>query len=231
MMHTVVRGKSQEQAEGILYARILLVPSKHLGWLALRAMTQNTSSVRLVGEEANAEIAVRLAERTMPDAVLMDVEPRDYPLPVLVRRLQEHCPEAKLLVFAAEPDRRIQSILGELGVGAFLLWEDLTPEALHYALGAVLVGGLCVGSRAAVQELIAGPEHESHPRNMGGGFAEQEREVLGYLAEGLSQREIAARVGMGLRTVERMVKRLEDKCYVNSLRELRSKARSLGFGQ
>jgi len=53
--------------------------------------------------------------------------------------------------------------------------------------------------------------------------------VLSYLAEGLSGREIAETLGMGLRTVERMVKRLEDKCCVSSLRELRSKARSLGF--
>lgn len=64
---------------------------------------------------------------------------------------------------------------------------------------------------------------------MGDGFAEQEKEVLSYLAEGLSGREIAETLGMGLRTVERMVKRLEDKCCVSSLRELRSKARSLGF--
>ena len=229
-MQTVVRETSHEVGEGVLHTRILLVPSKHLWWLALRAMIQDKPGVRLVGEEGSADAAVRLAERTRPDAVLMDVEPRDYPLPVLVRRLQEHCPEAKLLVLAAEPDRRIQSILGGLGVEAFLLWEDLTLEALHYALGAVVVGGLCVGSRAAVHELIAGPEHESHPRNMGGGFAEQERKVLGYLAEGLSEREIAERIGMGLRTLERMVKRLEDKCYVSSLRELRNKARSLGFG-
>jgi DNA-binding NarL/FixJ family response regulator len=192
-------------------------------------MIQNKPSMRLVGEEDRADVAVRLAERTRADAVLLDVEPRDYPIPVLVRRFQERCPEAKLLVFGAEPNRRIVSILGELGVEAFLLWEDLTPEALHYALGAVLMGGLCVGSRAAVQELNAVPERRSYPRNMGDGFAEQEREVLSYLAEGLSEREIAERVGMGLRTVERMVKMLEDKCCVSSLRELRRKARSLGF--
>jgi two-component system, NarL family, nitrate/nitrite response regulator NarL len=159
----------------------------------------------------------------------MDVEPRDYPIPVLVRRFQEQCPEAKLLVFGAEPNRRIQSILGELGVEGFLLWEDLTPDALHYALGAVLMGGLCVGSRAAFRELIAGPERSSYRRNIGDGFAEREQEVLSYLAEGLSGREIAEKVGMGLRTVERMFKRLEDRCCVSSLRELRSKARSLGF--
>jgi DNA-binding NarL/FixJ family response regulator len=64
---------------------------------------------------------------------------------------------------------------------------------------------------------------------MGDGFTEQEREVLSYLAEGQSEREIAEKVGMGLRTVERMVKMLEDKCCVSSLRELRRKARSLGF--
>ncbi len=228
-MHTVVREKSYGKDEGVLYARILLVPSKHLGWLALRAMIQNKPSVRLVGEEDSADAAVRLAERTRPDAVLMDVEPRDYPIPVLVRRFRERCPEAKLLVFGAEPNRGIESILGELGVEALLLWEDLTPEALHYALGAVLMGGLCVASRAAVQELTAGPERRSYPRNMGNSFAEQEREVLSYLAEGLSQREIAERAGMGLRTVERMAKRLEDRCCVSSPRELRRKARSLGF--
>lgn len=229
-MHNVVREKSHGKDEGVLYARILLVPSKHLGWLALRAMTQCNPSVRLVGEEDRIDAAVRLAERTRPDAVLMDVEPRDYPIPVLVRRFREQCPEAKLLVFGTEPNRRIESILGELGVEAFLLWEDLTPEALYYALGAVLRGGLCVASRAAVQELIAGPERRSHPRNIGDNFTEQEQEVLNYLAEGLSEREIVESVGLALRTVERMVKKLEDKCCVSSLRELRRKARSLGFG-
>jgi len=151
-MDAVVREKSHGEDEGVLYARILLVPSKHLGWLALRAMIQNKPSVRLVGEEGSADAAVRLAERTRPDAVLMDVEPRDYPIPVLVRRFQEQCPEAKLLVFGAEPNRRIQSILGELGVEAFLLWEDLTPEALHYARrrthGRTLRGKPSSGPRA-----------------------------------------------------------------------------------
>jgi DNA-binding NarL/FixJ family response regulator len=167
-MVAVVRERSHGEDEGVLHARILLVPSKHLGWVALRAMIQNKPSMRLVGEEDRADVAVRLAERTRADAVLMDVEPRDYPIPVLVRRFQERCPEAKLLVFGAEPNRRIVSILGELGVEAFLLWEDLTPEALHYALGAVLMGGLCVGSRAAVQELNAVPERRSYPAKYGG---------------------------------------------------------------
>lgn len=209
--------------------RIQLVPSNHLGWVALRAIIQNEPGTHLVGEEGRADAAVLLAGRARPNAVLMDAEPKEYPVPVLARRLQRQCPEARLLVFGSEPNRRLELALREIGVEGFLLWDDLTPEALHYALGAVLLGGLRVESRAVTEELRVGPERRPYPRGAGDAFVEREREVLGGLAEGLSEREIAERIGVGLRTVERMARRLEDKCCVYSLRELRRKARELGF--
>lgn len=161
--------------------------------------------------------------------MLMDAEPNDHPVPVLARRFRQRCPEARLLVFGTEPERRLERALGTIGVDAFLLWEDLTPEALHYALGAVLAGGLCVVSRAVAQEFTVEPERRSFARSGGDAFATQEREILSCLAEGLSERETAERLGAGLRTVERMTQRLKDRCCVYSLRDLRRKARELGF--
>jgi len=230
-MRDAVRGKETPQTPtDSLDARLLLARSRHLGWLAIRAMVENEPGVRVVADEERVDRAVRRAAQLQPDAILMDAEPDESPAAATARRLRDHCPRSKLLVFGAEPDRRTELALAEIGVDGFVLWDDLTPQTLHYALGAALVGGLCVGSPAAVQELVAGPERRQRQRTFDIVFTDRERAVLAGLAEGLIEREIAARMGVGPRTVERIARELEDKFDVGSLLELRGKARDLGFG-
>ena len=218
------------ETESSLDASILLVASHHVERSALRAMIGERSGLRVAGEVETEDDAVSLARRLHPDAVLIDVDSDEYDTVALVRRIRDLSPEGKILAFGREPDQRIERALAVLGVEGFILWDDLTPEILYYALGAALTGVLCVGSRAAVEELIATPERRRNRRTNEITFTDREREILSLLADDLTEQEVAARTGIGLRSTQRTARRLQDKLFVSSLRELRKKARELGFG-
>lgn len=213
-----------------LEARLVLAASRHLGWIALQTMIRNEPGLRIVGEVTAGESAIGLSERLQPDAVLMDAYSEKYSVVAAAREFRERLPRIKLLVFANQPNQCLERALAELGAEGFILWDDLTPAALHYALGATLTAGLCVGSRKAVEELVARPHHTPSPAVGELLVASRERDVLNLLAEGFVTREIAERTGLGARTVERTVCRLKDRLRVTALHELRRKARELGYG-
>src|SRR5579884_1970189 len=203
-----------------LDARILLARSHRMEWVAIRAIIENEPGARIVADEERVDRAARRAAELQPDAIVMDALPAESPAAVVARRFRDLCPRSRLLVFGAEPNGPIEHAFVEIGVDGFILWDDVTPKTLHYALCAALLGGWCVGSRAAVRELAAGPERRRHPRSADIVFSDRERKVLSYLADGLFEREIAVKAGIGLRSAQRTARALEDRLGVYSLLEL-----------
>lgn len=206
--------------------RIYLVGSDHVGWQALRTLVREILGVEVVGETPDAAEAIRAVAELQPDGILVAIDVAGVSPVEFVARLRESSPESKVLVFGSQPGYELEMALAGLAVDSFLLWEDVTREAVVACLYGALIAGVRVVSPRAVQVVVA----TSMRRDRALLFTEQQRLVLHGLAAGREEAEIAAESGLGLRTVQRRIGELKNLLGVATLTELAEKARKLGFG-
>ena len=209
---------------------IMLVLSRHFGWVGVRASLQELEGIRLVGEAGDAEEATRLARRLQADVILLAADAREGSIVELVRELQVSSPQSKIMVIAEEVDHDLQWALGRTAIAGFTTWTSMTPEHLRAGVEAVL-GGWRVTSPEAGDELMAPAERRHRPRVDALDLTARERRVLQALAAGLTNRQIAAQETVSDRTVRRIVETLEGKLGVPNRAALAAKAVELGFGR
>jgi DNA-binding NarL/FixJ family response regulator len=178
--------------------------------------------VEVVGTAANGEEAVDQAAAQQPDVVLMDLRMPRCDGVEATRRLREQAPEIKVIVLTTYADDR--SVIEALRAGARgYLTKDAGAAEIRQALQQV-VGGQAVIDPAVQHHLVdaiavapapagpgdspaagtTGPEAQPLPD----GLTPREAEVLGLIAEGLSNTEIASRLVVSEATVKSHVNHL-----------------------
>ena len=180
--------------------------------------------VEVVGTAANGEEAVDQATAQQPDVVLMDLRMPRCDGVEATRRLREQAPEIKVIVLTTYADDR--SVIEALRAGARgYLTKDAGAAEIRQALQQV-VGGQAVIDPAVQHHLVdaiavappaagpgdspaagtTGPEEPGRP--LPDGLTPREAEVLGLIAEGLSNAEIASRLVVSEATVKSHVNHL-----------------------
>lgn len=188
--------------------RVMLVDDHALVRSAVRQALV-APDVEVVGEAATAAEALELAPRLAPDVLLLDINLPGADGLALLRELAPRLPDTKIVMLTVSEDRR--DLLRAIRNGAAgYLTKGLGPEALLRAVRGIRSGDLAM-SRAmaadALRELATAP-HRGRPAGDGSTTGElndlsaRELEVVRQLAEGLTDREIAERLGISPRTVE-----------------------------
>jgi DNA-binding NarL/FixJ family response regulator len=192
---------------------LLLVRSEEFGWAGLRAALAAMPEVTVVGEATTARQVAAMAETASAAPDIVVATPRvdgASALPVLTEIRRDLWPAAKVVVLASRYVPGELPALTDLGISAFLLWDDLCPRTLQRCLAVVLERDIAVASAEVVQALID-TERGARRRAATVPLTEAERAVLRDLADGLTQDRIALREGCSLRTVSRAMTRLERK--------------------
>jgi DNA-binding NarL/FixJ family response regulator len=192
--------------------RVLLVDDQALVRGGFRMILRPEPDIEVAGEAGDGEQAVAAAARLEPDVVLMDVR-----MPVLdgieaTRRIVAHRRETRVLILTTfDLDEHVYDAL-DAGASGFVL-KDIEPERLAEAVRVVAAGDALLAP--SVTGRLIGEFARHRPRHRRGGrleeLTEREAEVLGHLARGLTNHEIAAALHVSETTVKTHVAHLLGK--------------------
>lgn len=182
--------------------RVLLCDDHEMVRAGLRSFFDVQDGIEVVGEAGTAEQALALIGRTRPDVVLMDLMLPGMSGVEAVRRISADHPAVKVLVLTSFSSDSTVLEAVRAGAAGYLL-KDVNPTELAGALKTVHAGGspLHPSVAAAVMRNVSEPEH----------LTNREREVLGLIARGLSNRLIARELALSEKTVKAHVSAILSK--------------------
>jgi DNA-binding NarL/FixJ family response regulator len=196
--------------------RVLLADDHVVLREATAELIDHQPDMRVVGQAGTGEETVALARELQPDVVVMDVAmPRMDGL-AATRQIVAECPATRVLVLSAHEDEGHVIPLLKAGASGYL------PKTvgLNQLLGAIRATGrgesvlppsvATVIVRHLAGETPTAPEEELTPREL---------QVLRLLSEGLSNHQIARRLGVSVRTVEAHLTHVYAKLGVGSRTE------------
>jgi DNA-binding NarL/FixJ family response regulator len=196
----------------------------------LRALAARTPDLELLGEASSGTEAVEVVERTKPDVVLMDLRMPGMTGIEATRAILERLPETRVLILTMSEDD--DSLFAAMRAGARgYLPKDADSEELIRAVRAAALGEVIFGQSIAtrLQAFFAtsrAPAAAPFPE-----LTEREDEVLELIAQGRSNAEIGARLGISDKTVRNHVANVFNKLRVADRAQAIVRAREAGLGR
>lgn len=179
--------------------KVLLVDDHHVVRRGLRTFLEVQDDIEVVGEASDGAEGVARAEELKPDVVLMDVKMPGMDGVEALRRLRGLDNPARVLVVTSFTERR--TVIPALRAGAAgYLYKDVDPDALAGAIRSVHAGHILL--QPEVADALLSQEETPYGQGRGSSLTEREREVLGLIADGRSNREIARALVLSEKTVK-----------------------------
>jgi DNA-binding NarL/FixJ family response regulator len=178
--------------------RIVLVDDHPIVREGLAAVLATQPDFEIVGQANDGTEAIDIVSALRPDIVVLDLAMPHMDGVQALRMMRAEHPELKTLVFtASETDDRIIGAV-QAGAQGYLL-KGAPRDELFSAIRVIARGGSLLSPVVAARLLQRIAEPES---SVAEPLTEREHEVLGLLAQGLPNKEIAAQLGIGERTAK-----------------------------
>jgi DNA-binding NarL/FixJ family response regulator len=186
--------------------RVLIADDQRVVREGLSMLLGLLDGIEVVGAAADGDEAVRLAVARAADVVLMDLRMPRMDGIEATRHLGEARPQARVIALTTYADE--PTVLGALRAGARgYLTKDAGADEIERAIAAVARGEAAV-DRAVQHHLVAAVAEGSDAPALPDGLTPREAEVLGLIAEGLSNGQIAERLVVSPATVKTHVNRV-----------------------
>jgi DNA-binding NarL/FixJ family response regulator len=190
--------------------RVLLVDDDHLMRAGLAELLAIDPSIEVVAQAATGREAITLTRRYRPDVVLMDVQMPDLDGITATQELVDEAPDTRILILTTfELDDYVFGAL-RAGAAGFLL-KRTRPEELIEAVHTIAAGEALLSpsvTRRVIERLARQPVPDLGDTEDLARLTPREREVLGLLARGFSNSEIADTLVVEESTVRTHVKRV-----------------------
>jgi len=209
---------------------ILLADDHPLFRQSIRIVLEKEPDFQIIGEAGDGEEAVRLVNELHPDVVLMDITmPRLDGLEA-TRKIKASHPDIAVLVLTIHSDD--QHIIGilEAGAAGYLTKSVFGEEVVQSVRG--VVAGEMVLSQSIGQRLLeqaARYPTKPVPLQTGEKLTTRELQIIKLAARGMSNKEIAADLGLTIRTVKGHLANIFSKLNVGSRTEAVIAGLKVGF--
>jgi len=184
---------------------------------SLTLLLEESPGFRCVGSFTTAEEALSKLPKQPAEVVLMDINLPGMSGIECTRQLRELLPDMRVIMITVYRDN--EKIFNALRAGArgYIL-KRATPETILQAIEDAHQGGAPMSSEVA-RKVVEAFRQPDAPQDQARGLSLREREVLELLAQGLPDKEIAAKLNISMPTVRYHLKHIYDKLHVRSRTE------------
>ena len=165
----------------------------------LRLLMNSQPDLEVVGEAADGREAIRLARQLAPDVLLMDITMPGMNGLDATRKVKEECPNIRVLTLTRHSDDGFLKQLLAAGASGYALKLSSGDDLMH-AIRTVSAGGTYIDP-AIAEKLVSRATHKPGPTPRAD-LSEREEEVLRMIAWGYSNKEIASRLNLSVKTIE-----------------------------
>jgi two-component system, NarL family, response regulator NreC len=172
--------------------------------------------MEVIAEVANGREAVEMGERLKPDVCVMDVTMPELNGIEATRRILTTSPKTRVLALSMHKDAVYVREILRAGAKGYLL-KDSSPKEFLHAVRSVAVGKGYLSPDVSDSILDDYRKHVTNPIDL---LTSREREVLQWIAESKTNKEIAAGLNLSIYTVEAHRGRIMEKLNLHSIGEL-----------
>jgi Response regulator containing a CheY-like receiver domain and an HTH DNA-binding domain len=212
--------------------RLMIVDDQRLMRQGLRTLLELEGGFEIVAEAGDGQAALDAYAELQPDVALMDIRMPGMDGVEVTRRLRQQWPDARVIILTTFNDD--EYVFEALRVGALgYLLKDLSGQELANAVRTVAGGGALIDpsvARKVVAEFArltppARPMNDGLPEPL----TERELDVLRFLAQGLSNREIGNKLSLTEGTVKNYVTNVLQKIGARDRTQAALRGRELGL--
>lgn len=209
--------------------RVLIADDNSIVRMGLEHLLSTVDFVEIIASVENGALAVEVANAQKPDLCLLDVR-----MPVMngIEAAREISQVCKVLMLTHSEDAENVTAAMAGGASGYVIYDELETEYLQHTLRSVMAGAMIVSPSASSallpqhseqnsnQSLPAQSETGDNPTiNDDFGLSKREIEVMGLVADGLSNRQIAESFFLSEKTVKNHINRIFGKMNVSSRAE------------
>jgi DNA-binding NarL/FixJ family response regulator len=186
----------------------------------LKALVNAQPEMRVVGEASDGHAAYQCFVALRPDVAVMDLSMPDLSGAQATEQLKRCCPEVKVVALTVHEDESYLRGLIEAGAVGYILKRSAAEELIH-AIRTVAAGGVYLDPSWAGRLVSVYIDCRSiaEPADLGE-LTDRESEVVRLIAMGYSNKEIAARLAISVKTVETHKARSLEKLDLHSRADL-----------
>ncbi len=196
---------------------IVVIDDDRLVALSLKTILESTGQINVLEVGSSGAEAIELFRRHRPDVILMDIRMEGMSGIDAGRAILKEFPDTKILYLTTFSDD--EYILNALSIGAkgYILKQDF--EVIAPSLEAVMRGQSVFGDKVIgkLPDLMKPKESFDFAAH---GITDKEREIIELVAEGLSNKEIAAKLFLGEGTVRNYISTLLEKLSLRDRTQL-----------
>jgi two-component system response regulator DevR len=208
------------ESEDDTAVRVLIVDDHRMFSESLARLLTDEEGIAVLGVAATGADAIEMVARLHPRVVLMDYQLPDQDGVSVTAQIRRQNPEVMVVMLTGSTEDRVLLSAIDAGCSGFLTKDRAAAEVVH-AVRAAAVGEALI-SPALLARLL--PKLNRTQRSLGEDLSDREREILGFLARGMTNKVIAAELFLSVNTIRNHVQSVLAKLGAHSKLEAVSTA-------
>lgn len=194
--------------------RLLLVDDSEVVRAGLRTLLSLEPTLEIVGEAANVAAAIATNAQLKPDVVLLDIRLPDGTGIDACRRMLATTPDVRVLIVTSVLDDAIVDDAIRAGAHGYLL-KEIDGRGLVAAIRDVAAGKSTLDPAITARVMRLARSGGGATRDVLDALSPQEKRVLALIAEGNTNKEVGAKLGLAEKTVKNYLATVFDKLHVS----------------